>query len=226
MKKVLVIAAHPDDEVLGMGGTIAKMVDLGYEIHLLIVTDGSTSQYKGCHNINKIIAEKRVETKKCAEILGIQTILYGNLPDMKLDVVPHIDVNTVIEQAIDEIKPTIVFTHFFGDVNLDHQCVYRSTMVATRPVYGQSVREVYCYAVPSSTEWNGNLPVSTMMSNVFVDISDYREKKYNAFEEYKTEVRDYPHPRSIQYLEQCDTVRGLKVGLASAEEFLLVRKLI
>lgn len=108
---------------------------------------------------------------------------------------------------------------------MDHQCVYRSTMVATRPAPGQSVREVYCYAVPSSTEWNGNLAASAMVSNVFVDISDHKERKYQAFEAYKTEVRSYPHPRSVQYLEQCDVVQGLKVGLAAAEQFVLVRKI-
>ena len=156
MKKVLVIAAHPDDEVMGLGGTIAKLSAQGVECHLLIVTDGSSSQYRDSGHLHEIIEAKKKETKECSDLLGFKSINYGELPDMKLDTTPHIRINQVIEDVIDKVQPDTVFTNFWGDVNLDHQEVYKSTLVAVRPVMGQVVKELYCYRVPSSTEWMPN----------------------------------------------------------------------
>lgn len=226
MKKVLVISAHPDDEVLGCGGTIARLSSEGTECHLLIVTDGSSSQYRDSDHLHDIIEAKKSETKGCADLMGFKSIHYGELPDMKLDTIPHIRINQVIENVIDELQPDTVFTHFWGDVNRDHQEVYKSTLVAVRPVMGQVVKELYCYRVPSSTEWTPNKGDTMFMPNVFVDITEYAEQKYKAFACYSTELRDYPHPRSVQYLRETDKTTGLRVGLLAAEEFVLLRKLI
>jgi len=225
MKRVLIIAAHPDDEVLGMGGTIAKLVKEGNVVDVLIVTDGSSSQYRDSDHLAEIIEDKKKETRNCADVLGIRDIYYGELPDMKLDTTPHIRINRVIEDVIDKVQPDSVFTHFWGDVNCDHQNVYKSTLVAVRPVLGQVVRELYCYRVPSSTEWTPNKADTMFMSNYFVDIQEFTEQKYNAFACYSTELRDYPHPRSVQYLRENDKVVGLRVGMFAAEEFVLLRKL-
>lgn len=225
MKKILVIAAHPDDEVLGMGGTIAKLVKEGNEVNILIVTDGSSSQYRDSSDLQKIIDDKKKETLACAKVMGVKDVYYGNLPDMQLDTIPHIQINQVIESAIYQLKPDAVYTHFWGDVNLDHQNVYKSTLVAVRPVMGQVVKELYCYCVPSSTEWTPNKADTMFMPNVFVDIIDVVEQKYEAFSKYSTELRDYPHPRSIQYLRETDKAAGLRVGLLCAEQFVLLRKI-
>ena len=225
MKRVLVIAAHPDDEVLGVGGTIAKLSAEGVECHLLIVTDGSSSQYRDSDHLHEIIEAKKLETKGSADLLGFKSIQYGELPDMKLDKTPHIVINQVIEKVIDEIQPDTVFTHFWGDVNRDHQEVYKSTLVTVRPVMGQVVRELYCYRVPSSTEWMPNKADTMFMANFFVDIEKFAEQKYKAFACYSTELREYPHPRSVQYLRETDKAAGLRVGLLAAEEFVLLRKL-
>ena len=225
MKNVLVIAAHPDDEVLGMGGTIAKMVKAGCFVDVLIVTDGSSAQYRDSDHLAEIIEAKKKETRNCADVLGVRDIYYGELPDMKLDTTPHIRINQVIEDVIDKIQPDAVFTHFWGDVNCDHQNVYKSTLVAVRPVMGQVVKELYCYRVPSSTEWTPNKADTMFMPNFFVDIEKYAEQKYKAFARYSTELREYPHPRSVQYLRENDKVVGLRVGLLAAEEFVLLRKL-
>jgi LmbE family N-acetylglucosaminyl deacetylase len=225
MKNVLVIAAHPDDEVLGAGGTIAKLSAAGVDCHLLIVTDGSSSQYRDSDHLHEIIEAKKLETKSCADLLGFKSIHYGELPDMKLDKTPHISINQVIEKVIDELQPDTVFTHFWGDVNRDHQEVYKSTLVAVRPVMGQVVRELYCYRVPSSTEWTPNKTDTIFMPNYFVDIEKYAEHKYKAFACYATELREYPHPRSVQYLRETDKATGLRVGLLAAEEFVLMRKI-
>ena len=226
MKKILVIAAHPDDEVLGMGGTIAKLSAEGAACHLLIVTDGSSSQYRDSDHLHEVIEAKKLETKGCADLLAFKSIHYGELPDMKLDKTPHIAINQVIEKVIGEIQPDVVFTHFWGDVNRDHQEVYQSTLVAVRPVMGQVVKELYCYRVPSSTEWTPNKADTMFMPNFFVDIEQYAEQKYKAFACYSTELRDYPHPRSVQYLRETDKAAGLRVGMLAAEEFVMLRKLV
>ena len=227
ISRALVIAAHPDDEVLGMGGTVAKLTSEGKEVHLLIVTDGSTSQYKDSEDLEKIINDKKAETLNCANALGIKSVLYGGLPDMKLDVTPHIEVNAVIEKAIEEIAPDTVFTHFWGDVNMDHRCVYHSTMVAVRPTATQVVKNVYCYSVPSSTEWSPCVANTAFMPNVYVDISNgFLERKCEGLNCYKTELRDYPHPRSIEHIKKQDNAEVLKVGVESAESFVLLRSVV
>lgn len=225
-EKVLVIVAHPDDEVLGMGGTIAKLASKNIEVGLLIVTDGSTAQYRDDPELDKIIAKKKAETTKCAEILGIKKVFFGNLPDMKLDVTPHIEINRVIESTIDAFQPTTIFTHFYGDVNMDHQRVYESTLVACRPDCGQCVKKILLYSVPSSTNWNVQTPISTFIPNWYEDISGiFAEKKYSALKCYETELREYPHPRSVEYLRNSDIAEGNKVGLLSAESFIMVRNI-
>lgn len=222
MKKVLVIAAHPDDEILGVGGTIVKHTRNGDEVHLLIVTDGSSAQYKN-DDVEEILDKKKRESCNAVEILGIKSVTYGGLPDMRLDVVPHIEVNAVIEKAIKEIQPEIVYTHFWGDVNLDHTRVYQSTLVATRPTSEQCVKEVYCYYVPSSTNWSPEIITTAFLPNVYVDITEFEEIKLQALACYKTELRDFPHPRSLKYVHKQDEICGLQIGVAFAEPFIQLR---
>ena len=226
MKKVLVLAAHPDDEVLGMGGTIAKLTSEGNEVVLAIVTDGSSSQYRMNADLNEIINRKKLETESAAHILGIKEIIYCGLPDMRLDTVAHIEVNAAIERVIDTVQPDVVYTHFYGDVNKDHTCVYESTLVAVRPVPGQKVREVYCYSVPSSTEWSPLMASTAFLANVYVDIEQYAQRKYEALAAYHTELREYPHPRSVETVKKLDEAIGLTVGLKKAESFVLIRRVV
>ena len=224
MDKVLIISAHPDDEVLGVGGTIAKYTSRGIDVSLLIVTDGSTSQYRNNPDLNIIIKEKKQETRQAADILGIKNIYYGGLPDMMLDTVSHIKVNKVIENTIDKVKPTIVYTHFYGDINKDHQIVYESTLVACRPVKDQIVKKIFLYSVPSSTEWNIQIPHTSFTPNWYENIEKkYVKQKYAAMECYKKELREYPHPRSVEYLQNSDIIEGNKVGRQVAESFMLAR---
>lgn len=223
MKKVLVVAAHPDDEVYGMGGTIAKRVRQGDEVYVLIVTDGSTAQYRDCKELASILEEKEKQIMRASEILGVKEVIHSNLPDMQLDSVKHIDVNEVIEKAIEKIKPEVVYTHFYGDVNMDHRCVYNSTMVAVRPTPSQCVKEVYCYSVPSSTEWEPYKADTCFMPNVFVEIEDLFKLKEEAIKAYSSEIREYPHPRSVEYVRTMDTANGLKCGRKMVEEFVCLR---
>lgn len=223
-ERILVIAAHPDDEVLGMGGTIAKYSAQGAEVALLVVTDGCTSQYRNAPELLDIIKKKRIETNKSAATLGIKHVFYGELPDMKLDVTPHIEINAVIENVIDNFNPDTVFTHFWGDVNKDHRCVCESTIVACRPTPGQCVKKLYFYSVPSSTEWNVQTINNVFTPNWYEEIcNDFAETKYKAMLCYETELREYPHPRSVKYLKTADIAEGNRVGLSAAESFILMR---
>lgn len=222
--KILVVAAHPDDEIYGMGGTMAKMAAEGHEIHVLIVTDGCTAQYAHREDLQQIIAKKQEEAQNANGLLGVKQVHFGMLPDMRLDTVPHVEVNRVIEEAVRQVQPDAVYTHFYGDVNLDHQMVYRSTLVAVRPVPGQCVKELYCYFVPSSTEWNVQLTHTAFLPNVMADISRYSDLKEQALQAYQTELRAYPHPRSAQYVREMDRACGLQWGIGSAERFMLLRK--
>lgn len=224
--KILVIAAHPDDEVYGMGGTIARLSSEGNEIHVLIVTDGCTAQYANRPDLPEIITKKHEEALQANEILGVKKVHFGTFPDMRLDTVPHVELNRLIEETVDAVRPEAVYTHFYGDVNLDHQMVCRSTLVAVRPVPGQCVKELYCYQVPSSTEWSPQLAHTAFLPNVMVDITKFGAVKEEAILAYQTEIRAYPHPRSPQYVRETDSARGLQWGMGACESFMQMRKFL
>jgi LmbE family N-acetylglucosaminyl deacetylase len=214
-RTVLAVGAHPDDEVLGPGGTLARHADAGDEVHLLIVTEGTTAQYDD----ESLIETKRREARACAETLAATDVHFGDLPDMRLDDVPHVEVNAVIESVVDEVAPDIVYTHARNEVNRDHVAVHESTVVATRP--GSGVTRVLAYETPSSTEWTGG---STPQFNpsAYVDVSGVLDRKIEAFGAYETETRSYPHPRSAEALRARAQTRGTEAGFAAAEAFEVV----
>lgn len=224
--RILVIAAHPDDEVYGMGGTIAKLAAQGHEVHVLIVTDGCTAQYAGRPDLPEIIEKKHREAIEANTLLGVKQVHFGTFPDMKLDTVAHVEVNRLIEETVEKVRPDTVYTHFYGDVNLDHQMVYRSTLVAVRPVPGQCVKALYAYYVPSSTEWSPQLAHTVFLPNTMADITGFEAQKEQALLAYQTEARAYPHPRSAQYVRETDRARGLQWGMGSSEAFMLLRKIM
>ena len=212
---VLAIGAHPDDEVLGPGGTLAKHADAGDEVHALIVTEGTTTQYDD----DSIIEQKQEAARACADRLGLEELHFGDLTDMKLDMTAHVEVNAVIEEVIEAIEPNVVYTHSPHEVNNDHVEVYDSTLVAARP--GSGVDRIYTYETPSSTEWVGG-DRRQFSSNRYVDISGYVDAKIEAFTEYDTEVREFPHPRSERSIRARATTRGTEAGFEAAEAFSLV----
>lgn len=223
MSKILVVAAHPDDEVLGLGATIKKLSATN-EIYVLIVTDGCSSQYSG-QDVESLIEQKEKMAQKAAQILGVKQVLFGKLPDMKLDTVSHVDVNRVIENAVDDISPEIVFTHHYGDVNLDHQMVYRSTLVATRPSVGACVKKLYTYEVLSSTEWQSSLPNFAFVPNTYISVDKQMlDAKKEALKAYSIELRKFPHTRSAEAIDNLAAYRGQSVGVAAAEAFCLLRE--
>jgi N-acetylglucosamine malate deacetylase 1 len=220
MTRVLVIAAHPDDEVLGMGGTIASHTDRGDAVRILVVTDGSSTQYPGDAELR---ARKDGEARRAAAELGVDQYVHLDHPDMRLDTLAHVDVNRVVEEHIRDLAPEIVYT-VQPDVNSDHRVLFDSVAVATRPLPDQPVRRLLTYAPASSTEWTPAV-VNWFVPNWYVDVTSTIERKVAAFAQYETERRAYPHPRSERAIRATAEFHGTSCGYEYAEPFVLVRSL-
>ena len=220
MTRVLVIAAHPDDEVLGMGGTIAVHTRQGDDVRVLVVTDGSSTQYPGDVDIR---ARKEQEALRAAKELGVDDYVHLDLPDMRLDTLEHIEVNKVVEEHIRDFGPQVVYT-VQPDVNQDHRVLFDSVAVATRPTPGHPVRRLLTYAPTSSTEWTP-AAVNWFVPNWYVDVTETLERKVAAFAQYETERREYPHPRSERAIRATAEFHGTSCGFEYAEPFVLIRGL-
>jgi LmbE family N-acetylglucosaminyl deacetylase len=222
--KVLVIAAHPDDEVLGCGATTARLVQEHHEVHLAILGDGITSRHarKSDADASQLAGLQR-QAQAAAAKLGAKSLVLHKLPDNRLDTVPLLEVVKVVEELVDGMKPEVIYTHHPGDLNVDHGVIHRAVLTATRPMAGQPVREIYAFEVPSSTEWAFGSLQPTFRPNVFVDVESTLETKIAAMACYETEVREFPHPRSPEALRATARRWGSVVGCHAAEAFELVR---
>lgn len=217
--RFLVIGAHPDDEVLGCGGLIAANAAASGTTDVLIVSEGASAQFDG--DVEASI-RRNAQLSAAAAILGVDQLFHWDYPDMRLDEVSHVELNSRLHQLVLEGNYDYVFTHHPYDVNLDHQVVFRSTLVATRPVPRSNVRAVFTYFVNSSTEWGIGSHSERFVSNCFLDISQWLDVKLAAFSEYEEEVRDYPHPRSLEAIKNRALVFGSDVGAEAAEAFSLI----
>ena len=219
MSRVLVLAAHPDDEVLGMGGTIAVHAAVrGDEVRIVCVTDGSSTQYPGDTALRE---RKNDEALRAARELGVEDYVHLDLPDMRLDTIPHVEVNRVVEEHVRGFRPELVYTPH-PDVNRDHGALFDSVSVATRPIPGQPVRRLLTYAPTSSTEWTPQ-PTNWFLPNWFVDITATLGRKLAAFAQFETETREHPHPRSERALRAHAEFYGAAIGAEYAEPFVLLR---
>lgn len=219
MKNVLVAAAHPDDEALGVGGTIPLLKQAGCRVTVVVVTDGSSSQYAGD---TAIAQRKEQQLREANRILGTDEVILWTFPDMRLDEVSHVELNRSFEKLIGERRFDTVFTHHHGDMNLDHRLIYRSLLVAARGAPGQPVNRVFAYYVNSSTEWGGERAENAFVPNVFVAIEQTIDRKLAALRAYTDEIREYPHPRSAEAVEIMAKAFGMQAGFTYAEPFRLV----
>ena len=225
--KILVVAAHPDDEVLGCGGTIARWAQTGDEIHIGILGEGITSRsHKREEADFKQVEKLLAKSKRVGELLGAKNVITNKLPDNRFDSWELLDIVKIIEDWIERIEPEIIFTQHGGDLNIDHNLVFRAVLTASRPVQGGTVKTIYGYEVPSSTEWAFQSFSPVFKPNVFVDISDTLELKIKAMDIYDSEARDFPHPRSAESLRAIARRWGSAAGLQAAEAFELIRQVI
>lgn len=216
MANILIIAPHPDDEVLGCGGTMKKKSLQGNNIYLCITTKAYTPEWS-----KNYIDNKREEIKKAQKILGIKEIFFLEFPTVKLDSILQKEINDSIEKIIHKIKPTEVYIPHLGDLNKDHRIVHESSLVALRPKPGLSVKKILSYETLSETEW-GVLPFSPQ---VYEDISMTLKSKLKAMEAYKSELKNSPHPRSIEIIKALAIKRGSESGANFAEAFMLIRSI-
>jgi N-acetylglucosamine malate deacetylase 1 len=222
---VLVVAAHPDDEVLGCGGTLAKLAAQGSSVNVAFMSDGVTSR-----PADRTVHAGQLEARKAAAarasaILGVKSLTFGEFPDNRMDSVALLDIARSIEVLIERIKPDTVFTHYPGDLNIDHRRVHQAVVTACRPQPGHPVRTLLSFEVPSSTEWQVAGTSPAFSPNWFEDITATLELKLAALDAYAAELRAWPHPRSREAVLHLARWRGATVGAHAAEAFVLGRKL-
>jgi LmbE family N-acetylglucosaminyl deacetylase len=218
--KVLIIAPHPDDEILGCGGTIAKHVSGGDKVYLCIVTKAYPPEWA-----EQEIQERREEVLRVNKIIGVKKTDFLDFPTVKLDTIPQKELADSISRVVNEIKPEVVYIPHRGDANKDHRLVFEAAMVVTRPKPTLGIRKVLCYEVLSETEWAAPFVDSAFVPNVFVNISETLETKLKAMSEYKSELKEFPHPRSLEAISVLAKMRGATVGVEAAEAFVLVREI-
>ena len=224
MRRVLIIAAHPDDDILGCGGYISKNNNKGEVFKVIFLAEGSTCRFSSKDEVaalNEVIYRNNL-AKKSLESLNISDYEFFNLPCGRLDQIDIIEINKIIENVVKEYKPSIIFTHSDSDVNNDHRIIFNSTLMATRPTQGSSVETIYSYEVLSSTEWSF---VRSFSPNVFIELTeDDIENKWLALSHYVTEIKSYPFPRSKIGVEVLAKYRGMQSGFCYAEAFQLIRE--
>lgn len=225
-RPVLVVAAHPDDEILGCGGTAARLVQDGRTVYFAILGEGITSRHENREAADPMCSSLlHRNAQAAAAIIGVKDILLYKLPDNRLDTVPLLQVVKIVEEVVEKLKPEVIYTHHPGDLNVDHGVIHRAVLTATRPMAGQAVREIYAFEVPSSTEWAFGSLQPPFRPNVFVDVTATLEAKIAAMACYETESREFPHPRSPEALRSAARRWGSVVGFPAAEAFELVRSI-
>ena len=219
--RVLVIAAHPDDELLGVGATLAKHVAAGDLVEAIVVSEGASSRYaEGADT------ELQRAGQRAAKELGLAKLTFLGLPDQRLDTLPLIEVTQTIERHLDALAPHVVYTHHWGDVNRDHRVVCEAVSVACRPIGDRFPHRVLCFETPSSTEWSPPDVQSAFVPNVFVDVTSTLDAKLRAMACYASELRPAPHPRSLEALRARAGYWGQIVTRPYAEAFVLLREFV
>lgn len=228
MSTILIVAAHPDDEILGCGGTIARRTAEGDEVHVLILAEGITSRGLEQDRQRQAPAVQilREQAQKAHALLGTSTLNFHDFPDNRMDSVDLIDVIKVVEHHISNVKPHIIYCHHSGDLNIDHRIVFQAVVTATRPIPGQTVNTVLAFEVPSSSEWNFGEIQGAFTPNHFVDITATLKTKKSAMAVYKGELRPWPHPRSLNAIEHTARTHGSAIGREAVERFQVVRNIV
>ncbi len=220
---VLIVAAHPDDEVLGCGATIAKL-SRREDVHIAILGEGVTSRYEQRSQADQAELQKlRSAAQSAADLLGARSVRVEDLPDNRFDQLPMLDIVKRVEATVAELRPEVIYTHHPGDLNVDHALTFRAVLTATRPMPECQVRDIYSFEIASSTEWAFQQLQPSFKPNVFEDVSATFDLKLQAMRLYENEIRAFPHPRSEEALEAQARRWGAAVGRRYVEAFELVR---
>mgnify|MGYP000282775452 FL=1 len=223
-KKILVVASHPDDEILGCGGTIAKLSKSGNIVKTIILTKGISSRFDSNKNeIIKLQDKLNKSSKAANKVIGVKNLKFFDLPDNQFDNNSLLSLTKVIEKEIKNFKPNIIFTHFINDLNIDHQYTSRAVLTAARPQTKNSVDQILFFEINSSTDYQINSNGLQFMPNYFVDISKTVKLKKKALEIYKSEMKKYPHSRSVKAILNKNISIGNSIGLGSCEAFQIAR---
>lgn len=220
---VLVVAAHPDDEALGCGGTIAGHAADGDAVHLLFLADGVTA--RGDSDTGAV-DQRKEHARAAASILGAAGATFAGFPDNRMDTVALLDIVQVIENEIARVQPAIVYTHHGGDLNIDHRIAHQATLTACRPLPGAPVTAIYAFETLSSTEWGSDASHAAFQPNRYVDVSVHMDAKLGALGCYDAEMHLFPHPRSPEAVTALSQIRGAAAGVAAAEAFQIVREVV
>ncbi|MHA1114306.1 MAG: PIG-L deacetylase family protein [Alphaproteobacteria bacterium] len=227
---VLIVAAHPDDEILGCGGTVARHVADGDTVHSLILAEGATARAATADEtppdmMANMMADLRAAGAKAAAALGARPPRFLGFADNRLDTMALLDIVKAVETVLDEVRPAIVYTHHAGDLNVDHRVCHQAVLTACRPLPGADIRAIYAFETPSSTEWGGPGTGPAFQPVRFVDIATHLEAKLAALACYDMEMRPFPHPRSADAAHALAIWRGANAGLGAGEAFEVVREI-
>lgn len=224
MKRVLVVAAHPDDEALGCGGTIARHVAEGDVVSAAFLTDGTSA--RPSPDLEAAKAAREAAARRAARVLGIAELHFLDFPDNRLDSVALLDVVQRLEEIVVSVDPDVVYTHHGCDLNADHRIAHQAVATACRPLPGMTLAAVYGFETLSSTEWTTPAIGAAFLPQRFVDIGEWLKVKFDALQCYGDELRPYPHPRSLAAVESLTRIRGSSVGVAAAEAFTVIRQVV
>lgn len=217
---ILIITAHPDDELLWVWWTILRHKNNWDEVNILVLSNWEDSRWEGADS-NKRITQANLVSKK----LWINSLYIDNLPDNGFDSVPLLNIAQVIEKYTYDIKPNIIYTHHANDLNIDHQLTFQAVLTACRPQPWFCVKKILTFETLSSTEWQTKTSENIFKPNYYVDIEQYIDEKIEIMKIYKDELKKYPHPRSIEWIRILAQYRGLEVGLKYAEAFEIIRQI-
>lgn len=225
MKNILVVAAHPDDELLGAGATVRRLADAGAVVHAVIMAEGLTSRADTRAQADLSALDILwADAKKAAQIVGYANIEFCGFADNRMDGVDLLDIIKAVSGYVRKYSPDTIFTHHHGDLNIDHRKTCEAVLTACRPVGGCPVERIYAFETPSSTEWNYH-NMQPFQPNVYVDVSGTMEAKIKGMECYRSESMAYPHPRSPEALRALAMYRGSHSGFYMAEAFVLLREM-
>jgi N-acetylglucosamine malate deacetylase 1 len=214
---ILIIAPHPDDEVLGCGGTIAKYIKNSDNVYVCYVTRAYTPDWS-----EEFIANRESEIKKANKILNIKKAYFLDFPTCKLDTIPQKTLNDALAKVVSEVNPDVVYIPHGGDLHMDHKLVYEAAMVVARPYASQGIKKILCYETVSETEWG----TQDFRPNVYEDIDGFMDTKLQAMQAYKSEIKPFPHPRSREVLSALAIKRGSEAGVKVAEAFMQIREIV